>query len=742
MDGARTSAQALGLAMVLLVMAMTIPVQGADSGEDSADRETLRDGRVIGVLTMPDQTYERTWPMLQGEWTSIGVDCDQCTVVIEVDGSPQEVTSTLNIQAITDGTASMSITSPIEEFVAFSLIETIDENHPTVRPSPGEPLAFEPAWVCDAGASCFDLNQSLESTPSTEFTSDQFLLGVLEQNLAEHLSVPVTAGTTMELQFLHATSDLFLEVYHQGEEELLMETNITHLHQLPINDQPSSTYWHADSDGRFILKVSSQSPNTAYALKRVLLSADAEPQVIEMSGSTIVEGHHEKNIALATNDTQVIIGEALHRNVTGEWEQLVNGDWLSSKSVHFSIDEPTHLYPYPNASAYRLELVGQRFAVELSKMDFADLGGDSDAPSLRPSSSLMENSSWPELHAPSDPVAGELTLAIHDTADVYKIEIEGFEESLHLVQVKVLGEDLDVLRLEMWDIDQISWEVVDFREVERVNGKLQSALELTPGTHFIRVSHTDAVNVTNHTWGEHVQPVSYMISTGYTMIDEGNEPYFPPDDATVMWGGVARWVMGLLFLLPCLYFAVSFVSNRNLALEMSMKTEQLAWFKSQMDTGVTAPTSLRKSLDKSLQAIAQLDWATACSTWGPTDGEHRTDGLAMAVWSLDPRLAKKENTHPIMLGIHVLQGQWELAALRFDAPEGQAWEVVGVEPKFLHRGEEIFVDTMRQGNLTFLTLELRGSANSVDIELNGRCDGEPMAARIPHTLHIQMREEE
>ena len=46
--------------MVLLVMAMTIPVQGADSGEDSADRETLRDGRVIGVLTMPDQTYERT----------------------------------------------------------------------------------------------------------------------------------------------------------------------------------------------------------------------------------------------------------------------------------------------------------------------------------------------------------------------------------------------------------------------------------------------------------------------------------------------------------------------------------------------------------------------------------------------------------------------------------------------------------------------------------------------------------
>lgn len=742
MDGVRPSAQALGLALVFLTLAMAIPAQAVVVDEDPADRETVRDGRVIGVLTMPDQAYERTWTMRQGEWTSIGVDCDQCTVTIEVDGATQEVTSTLNVQASNDGTATMSIISPIEEFVAFSLIETIVEQNPTVRPSPGEPLAFEPAWVCDAETSCLNLIQSLDSIPSTEFISDEFIVGVLDQNLAEHVSVPVTAGTTMELQLLHATSDLFLEVFHQGDEEQLLDITTTQVNQLPINDQPASTYWHADNDGRFILKISSQSPNTAYALKRVLHSPDAGPQVIELSGTTIIEGHHAKNIVIATNDTQALIAEALHRNVTGHWEQLVNGDWLSSTTVHFSTDDPMHLYPYPNASAYRLQLEGQRFAVEVSTVDFADLGGDFDAPSLRPSSPLMENNSWPELHAPSDPVAGELTLAIHDTADVYKIEIEGYEDSLHLVQVKVVSEDLDVLRLEMWDIDQVSWEVVDFRDLERVNGKLQSALELTPGTHFIRVSHTDAANATNHTWGQHVDPVSYMISTGYTIIDEGDEPYFPPDEATVMWGGVARWVMGLLFLLPCLYFAVTFVTTRNLAREMSTKTEQLAWFKSQMDTGETAPKSLRKSLDKSLQAIAQLDWATACSTWGPTDGEHRTDGLAMAVWSLDSRLAKNENTHPIMVGIHVLEGQWELAALRFDAPEGQAWQVVGVEPKFLHRGEEIFVDTMRAGNLTFLTLELRGSATSVDIELNGRCDGEPMAARIPHTLHIQNREEE
>jgi len=97
---------------------------------------------------------------------------------------------------------------------------------------------------------------------------------------------------------------------------------------------------------------------------------------------------------------------------------------------------------------------------------------------------------------------------------------------------------------------------------------------------------------------------------------------------------------------------------------------------------------------------------------------------------------------PIMVGIHITQGNWELAALRFDAPEGEGWTVGQVEPKFLHRGEEIFVDTMREGNLTFLTLELQGSASAVDIEMNGRCNGEAMAARIPRTLQMMSQEEE
>ena len=90
-----------------------------------------------------------------------------------------------------------------------------------------------------------------------------------------------------------------------------------------------------------------------------------------------------------------------------------------------------------------------------------------------------------------------------------------------------------------------------------------------------------------------------------------------------------------------------------------------------------------------------------------------------------------------MVGVHIIEGNWDLAALRFDAPVGEAWNIELVEPRFLHRGEEVFLDTMAKGNKTFIMAELTGNAEAVDIELNGRMNGEASAARIPTTLQLK-----
>jgi len=741
MDGRNATLRATMLALLFVLLAVASPVETSAQTPET-NQETVRDGRIVGVLTTPDHTYERTWQMDQGEWTSLSVDCDQCSVMLELDGITTIVTSTLNEQASENQTARMTITSPIQEFVSYSLIETINETNPTVRPSPGEAMASSQAWMCQIEGDCFDATRGLDSIPSSEFDSNQFLTGLLQQNQAEFFAVPATKGQTLELKFSHLTGDVGLQVFFQNETETLFAQGISHNAPLPTNSPTDSEYWTAEEDGRFIVKVSSQSPETAYALMRAVHLNQQTGSMIELGTSLVLHGHSSKTVVVETNDTFALTIEPLYRNFTGQVEQLVSGSWLSATPMEFTRSEASHLYPYPNASAFKLSIAGERFAFELSGKSFADLDSGQEAPTVRPSSNNLSNTSWPQLYPPVEGMEGELTLAIHDTADVFKIEVTGYESSIHLIQVKVLSEQLEHLQLELWDIDQSTWEVVDERVVQPVNGKLQTALELQPGTHFARVSHVDVVNATNHSWGSNVERLPYVLSTAYTMIDEGDEPYFPPDDSTVKWGEVARWVMGLLFLVPCLYFALMFSANRKLAQELSIKTSQLQWYKSQMDAGQEAPATLRKSLDRSLQAITQLDWATACGTWGPTDIEHRTDGLAMAVWRLDPRLAKQERALPIMVGIHVIEGNWELAALRFDAPEGEGWTVGQVEPKFLHRGEEIFVDTMREGNLTFLTLELKGNASAVDIEMNGRCNGEATAARIPRTLQMRSREEE
>jgi hypothetical protein len=49
---------------------------------------------------------------------------------------------------------------------------------------------------------------------------------------------------------------------------------------------------------------------------------------------------------------------------------------------------------------------------------------------------------------------------------------------------------------------------------------------------------------------------------------------------------------------------------------------------------------------------------------------------------------------------------------------------------------------MREGNITFLTLEISGPADAVDVELNGRSDGKPTAARMPQALLLKAQSEE
>ena len=53
--------------------------------------------------------------------------------------------------------------------------------------------------------------------------------------------------------------------------------------------------------------------------------------------------------------------------------------------------------------------------------------------------------------------------------------------------------------------------------------------------------------------------------------------------------------------------------------------------------------------------------------------------------------------------LHIVEGMWDLAALRFDSPVGQPWTVCHVEPRF-YSVEEVF-QTMAHDNRTFIMVD-------------------------------------
>ena len=108
---------------------------------------------------------------------------------------------------------------------------------------------------------------------------------------------------------------------------------------------------------------------------------------------------------------------------------------------------------------------------------------------------------------------------------------------------------------------------------------------------------------------------------------------------------------------------------------------------------------------------------------------------------MDPRLAKSFGDWPILVGLNTEHETWEIAAFRFDAPYGQALTVERVEPRLLHQGEEVFIDSVARGTTVFLTVDLAGDASQVDVELNGHVGGTPRAMRIPTALNRFVEEE-
>ena len=147
------------------------------------------------------------------------------------------------------------------------------------------------------------------------------------------------------------------------------------------------------------------------------------------------------------------------------------------------------------------------FHIELASTSFDDIESGLEAPSLPPILASTNNSSWPVLDVQGPNRIGEFTRSVGDSSDVYRIEIDAWEDSIHFVKIDIEG-DINAFEIELVEKDQNDWSEVESKTKTVTLGKLTVALEVSRGTHFFRISMLNTT--TNTAWGEYSEPTKYI----------------------------------------------------------------------------------------------------------------------------------------------------------------------------------------------------------------------------------------
>lgn len=730
--------RAAALLLLGLFLMAALPIQASAAIRDLDELQ-----RINTLDLIAGDTYVATISVQPNTSTMVTVNCQACEVMLEHSDDSASDGQRVVLFAANANELTFELSSTVDETVHFSLTTNISDTNPTIRPSPSSTAVSHEVGRCLNASMCMDTDRGTLAGIDDGNLANLHHSGTLDTEHDEYVIVNASKGDTLEWQWLESSHDLNLQMYFQDSEtEHLME-NVHHLTAAFTElsgDPPPSSWWTASDDGRFIARLSTGITPSYWSAHLFLFEAQPTTPLIgqDLRYGSEVLGHNSTVTPLDWTQTRYLDLHSRLGDVHLQVDQLLDGNWVEGEEQFLLQGESLRTYPYPGIDGGRVIIKETPvFAIEFNMHDFSDHAG-LEAPSILPSSLNINNASWPLLNLTTS-LEAEFTLGVHDTVDTYRLEVDGWMDSIHFLQFTIEG-NITNLELQVWDIDQATGEVLNTDITRPAADQLKLGLQVGRGTQYLQIRFQNASQATPHLWGEDVPSHAYRITSTYALVDEGEEPWFPPSEDAVFWGGLARWFLGALFLIPVLYLAIDIKRAKDFGRQIIEKKERLAWYSARLDSGELNVKSSQKDIARALHAVAQLEWEDGMDAWGEPTLHHRTEHLALAVWRVDSRLSKVELSWPLVIGLHVIEGDWELAALRFDAPDGEAYQVVSVEPRFLHQGEEVFLDTLSEGHRAFLMVELQGSAPSVDIELNGRINNQPFAARIPETLPRALEE--
>ena len=727
------------LLSTMMLLSLVTGVQ--NTAAHSVEIDHLTGNSMHEIQGIEQETYQFSLEINEGLSNIVDVSCTSCTVSIllndeETHGQQQVFESDVNTSAM------LTIDSHERQLIILKTFLSVSHHGLTTRPSPSETVEMQNISLCDIRSVCFQHHE--QSLRNIQFFNQQEVeihAGKIADGLDDYIVFQASKGATVELNWHHLTGDITTTAYfqHGGSELQLISPRLIQPIQLlkQFGIVYNTMYLQIPDDGRIILKFQAENPTDYYALS--LVSYEKMSNVttsFDVEDSTAFVGHGTHQIAFEWPEAHSILltngPHQIQMNIT-----FFAGVELKDEGQVIMPYQQVKIYPYPNTTAGKFNIFSnQTFTFDIELANFADASSMRDAQGYVPSGNLSQlSSNWILLNV-TENYNAQLTLSVFDTSDTYLFYIDGWEESVHFVEFKIEG-TIEGLEVQLWDINPSTHEEIFSSTGIKSSTEIRIGQQVGHGHHILQIRHQDPLNVTPAEFGTDTPPLQYTITSTYQLIDEGEEPWFPPDDEAMAWGEFVRWLLGFLLIVPAIFLFIAKKRNDRFTTEILSKRNRLDWLKSQLDSGEVSSSGSRKNLLRSLAALQSVTWKEGTSSWGPPSLQHTTEGLEFMVWELDKRLSTDENALPYLIGVYAKEGSWDLAVVRIEAPEGSPFKIVQCAPKFLFRGEEVFIDTLLHGQLTYFQVDVLGSSKRVEFELNGRLDGQPFAAKIPHSLSLE-----
>ena len=739
--GGRNTRYRTGLFLLSILILCQLPLT---THADESPIVFVIDERVQMITLDADTSYDISESVSEGDVISVAVGCDFCSVSIEENGSITTSTSIATVVASEAGVANISISSVETETITTSILVAPDTQHPSQRPAPEDSFDLDSNGRCISSVDCIDVHRGNLNTVSTgSYSSDWFESGLVRSEAPEYWAIEVLEGDLVEFKLHHTSDNIRFDFSFQNS---TIELPLPLLIESATGTSPdlltSTEYIDILEDGRLIVKISTTAAQSAYALQRSIHSKSLTQQIDDNTFTFTQIGHTHSQTAFSFKETNLVKLAPMVENIKVELTVKIGSDWILMPEIEISKNTVKRIYAYPNSSMAMLKITSDVHWVDVSIESFSDGNISMDAPSFAPTDPNNIDA-WPVLASENTArFEGSLTLPAMDQNDVYLLSVDGWVDSLHRVHIIIRTTNQDLV-VNVWELDQETFETKSEYLItfDPLSNEGEVYLNVGPGMHLIEFAHEDENILSNQTWSNGLQSVSYTITTTKVTTEEGEEPWFPPSDEAKLWGSAVRWILGIAMIIPAVFLFYKIKSTRAEGRRLGAVRERLKILTALLDSGSETPKRTRKTLVKSLEAVATLPWQSACESWGVPDRTYSTQGTSLAIWKLDQRLSKEPDSWPLLIGLHTPDETWEVSGFRFDAPNGNPWNVANVEPRLLHRGEEIFIDTIAKGTMIFLTVELSGDGDQVDIELNGHVDGSPRGMKIPTTLSRSLEEE-